>query len=85
MDTLGKGGLAQQVKATDEGGKTLLMYAARYACDVKVFRDSLKLMKGLFSQEDIRCICKDQDIEGRNLLHHAAEARSDQMLEEVTI
>lgn len=62
----------------------MLMHAARYADDVDVFRQSLRFVKYLLSEEDTHRICKKRDAEGRTLLHHAAETRSDEMLEKVT-
>lgn len=83
LETLGARGLTQQIKATDEQGKTLLMYAARHA-DAAVFLRSHELASALLSKTDTYCLCLARDNEGRTLLHHAAEARSDQMLRKVT-
>lgn len=80
LDTLGTGGLAQQVKATDEGGKTLLMYAARCA-DVVVFQLSCGMVREFLTEPDDHYRLRDD--EGRTLLHHAAEAASNQVVAEV--
>ena len=83
METLGARGLTQQIKATDKQGKTLLMYAARHA-DAPVFIRSHELVDALLSKKDTFSLCLARDDEGRTLLHHAAEARSEQMLRKVT-
>ena len=83
LEILGARGLIQQVKATDEQGKTLLMYAARHA-DAAVFLHSHDLASALLSKHDTFVLCLARDKEGRTLLHHAAEARSDLVLRKVT-
>lgn len=83
LEILGARGLIQQIKATDEQGKTLLMYAARHA-DAAVFLHSHDLASALLSKHDTFVLCLARDKEGRTLLHHAAEARSDLVLRKVT-
>lgn len=83
LDTLGKGGLAQQLKATDAGGKTLLMYVARHA-DVAVFNPSWEMVDEFLSDKDAVGMREARDNEGRTFLHHAAEARNHKMLGKVT-
>lgn len=61
----------------------MLMYAARYA-DVGVFQLSCAVLDEVLTETEATRIRQQRDDEGRNLLHHAAEAGNDQMLGEVT-
>lgn len=81
-DTLGVGGLSEQVKATDRQQKTLLMYATRCK-DFAVFKQSTELVHACLSKDDVVIHFREQDSAGRNLLHHAADAGDDQVLAKV--
>lgn len=80
--TLGVGGLTEQVKAMDGQRQTLLMYAAR-CTDFAVFKQSTKLVQDYLSGDEALDQFKGRDSENRTLLHHAADAGSDQVLAEV--
>lgn len=93
QDTLGVGGLTQQVRATDQQGMNLLMHAARYATSVEVFSSALKLVKALTKQEVVSGLTNQEsgviqlrqwDTMGMNLLHHGAEGCAEEMLSKVT-
>lgn len=81
-DTVGVLGLTQQVRARDQKGKTLLMYAARYAGSVEVFSSALGLVNTLTSERGLLGL-RARDAKGRTVLHHAAEARREDMLSKV--
>ncbi|CAB1107235.1 unnamed protein product [Ectocarpus sp. CCAP 1310/34] len=83
LDTLGAGGVAQQIRATDQKGMTLLMHVARSAGSVEVFSSALHLVKTLSSRQQGLCHLRARDAEGRTLAHHAAEGRTEEMLPKV--
>lgn len=84
-DTLGIGGLTQQVRATDGRGMNLLMYVARYADSVQVFTTALELVKDLTKQGVVEgpSQLRHWDTSGKNLLHHAAEGRTEEIFSKV--
>ncbi|CAM9918575.1 unnamed protein product, partial [Ectocarpus sp. 6 AP-2014] len=83
LDTLGAGGVAQQIRATDQKGMTLLMHVARFAGSVEVFSSALHLVKTITSRQQGLCHLRARDAEGRTLVHHAAEGRTEEMLPKV--
>lgn len=85
LDTLGAGGVAQQIRATDQKGMTLLMHVARFAGSVEVFSSALHLVKTLTSRQQGLCHLRARDAEGRTLVHHAAEGRTEEMLPKVRV
>ena len=91
-DTLGVGGLTQQVRATDQQGRNLLMHAARYASSAEVFSSALELVKALMKPGVVKGLSqletgasqlRQWDANGMNLLHHGAEGCAEEMLSAV--
>ncbi|CAM9590382.1 unnamed protein product, partial [Ectocarpus fasciculatus] len=83
LDTLGAGGVAQQIRATDKKGMTLLMHVTRFAGSVEVLSSALELVKALTSRQQGLCHLRARDAQGRTLVHHAAEGRTEEMLPKV--